>query len=61
MSSRDVFIRLLLYSTTMILIFIIPLVFALLGHYYRDYYFPLLVSGFISILIGAMIALKKLN
>ncbi|WP_455368965.1 hypothetical protein, partial [[Eubacterium] cellulosolvens] len=61
MFSRDIFIRLLLYGTSMTLIFIIPLALALLGQYYRDFYLPLLVSGFMSIVIGAIIALKKLN
>ena len=61
MFSRDIFIRLLLYGTTMTMMFIIPLVLALLGYYYRDFHIPLLVLGFMSIIIGAIIALKKLN
>jgi hypothetical protein len=45
----------------MSLIFIIPFVLALLGHYYQEFYLPLVIIGFMSIIIGALIALKKLH
>jgi hypothetical protein len=45
----------------MMLIFIIPFVLALLGQYYQDFYLPLVMIGFMSIITGALIALKKLH
>jgi len=61
MFSREIFIRLLIYCIIMVLIFIIPFIVALLGHYYQDFYLPLIMIGFMSIITGALIALKKLH
>jgi hypothetical protein len=61
MFSREIFIRLLIYCISMMLIFIIPFVLALLGHYYQEFYLPLVMIGFMSIITGALIALKKLH
>ncbi len=59
-SGKD-FIRFLFFCISMTLIFIIPFLVAMFGRYYPNLFPIILIMGFISIIIGVVIALNKLR